>query len=54
MPVYLTGWMGYEGLGDRTPQALTTVNAAVADLNRGRLDSVSFTTHHGERQGLLI
>ncbi|TVP68662.1 MAG: hypothetical protein EA342_05110 [Leptolyngbya sp. LCM1.Bin17] len=46
--------MGYDGLGDRTPQALTTVNATVADLNQVRLDPVSFTTRHGERQGLLI
>ncbi len=40
--------------GDRTPQALTTVNATVADLNQVRLDPVSFTTRDGERQGLLI
>ncbi|WP_035988033.1 alpha/beta hydrolase family protein [Leptolyngbya sp. KIOST-1] len=40
--------------GEGTPRSLTTVNAAVADSNRVRVDAVSFSTGQGSRQGFLV
>ncbi|MGB3137237.1 MAG: prolyl oligopeptidase family serine peptidase [Nodosilinea sp.] len=40
--------------GEAPPRSLTTINAAVAESNRVRVDEVSFAMGQGDRQGFLI
>ncbi|MBE9139363.1 S9 family peptidase [Nodosilinea sp. LEGE 07088] len=40
--------------GETPPRSLTNFNATVAENNRVRMDPVSFTTSHGNRQGFLV
>ena len=45
---------GAAGNGVAEPRSLTTINAAVADSNRVRVDPVSFAIGEGKRQGFLV